>query len=606
MPAVDDVLLRDAERLASVERARRVMPRLPVPLDDVAGLAARLLDAPIGEVTLRAADEEYFAGVWGAPEPLAADRRQSVAYSVCKYAVSADHPVGSGDMWADPELRRHPLVTRFGIRSFVTVPLRDIRDRPIGSLSVLDTAARDWTGAHTFTLVKISELLAPVPVGEPRLRPPASELDSTSLLDSLLESFIAVDGEGAVVGWNRASEVMYGWSAEEALRKRLDDLIRPEYEGQHIADLLPQVLASPQVWREPHRMTVVHRSGRTMTAEVRLSVVPGASGPVVCGFAIDVTEQVVAEEAVSRYQRFLGALVDSLSDGVIACDAEGRVVLFNQAMRDLARVPDAGSPRYLSDLRERLFHPDGRAMAIDEIPLVRAVRGQSVHDVDVLVKTPDGYPRTFVVNGRPITTAAGQRLGGVAVIREVTDQRRNERLREGQLRMSQILASAGAVVGVAPDVLEVVADLGWDHVELWLVDDASATLRPVASRIGRDRPAAGSAPELADDGEVSDQVWATGRPLWIPDRADPSCSADAAGCRHRGLHTVLAVPVADAEDMYGVLACFAPAPQAPEDVLIGQLSSVADQLGRFLARDRATRTAVALSRTRHDFISLVG
>jgi hypothetical protein len=111
MPAVDDVLLRDAERLASVERAWRVMPRLPVPLDNVAGLAARLLDAPIGEVTLLAADEEYFAGVWGAPESLAADRRQSVAYSVCKYAVSADHPVGSGDMWADPELRRHPLVT---------------------------------------------------------------------------------------------------------------------------------------------------------------------------------------------------------------------------------------------------------------------------------------------------------------------------------------------------------------------------------------------------------------------------------------------------------------------------------------------------------------
>ena len=48
------------------------------------------------------------------------------------------------------------------------------------------------------------------------------------LLDAVGQSIIATDLEGKVLYWNRAAEVLYGYSAEEALGRNLRDLTLSE------------------------------------------------------------------------------------------------------------------------------------------------------------------------------------------------------------------------------------------------------------------------------------------------------------------------------------------------------------------------------------------
>src|SRR5688500_19607783 len=98
MTAVDEALLRAPGRLTAVERARRVAPNLPMPLDAIARSAARLLGASMGVVSFVGADEEHFAGAHGVPRSLAVGRQAPMAYSVCKYVVSAGRPVSCADM----------------------------------------------------------------------------------------------------------------------------------------------------------------------------------------------------------------------------------------------------------------------------------------------------------------------------------------------------------------------------------------------------------------------------------------------------------------------------------------------------------------------------
>jgi signal transduction histidine kinase/PAS domain-containing protein len=222
MVTLEEAVLADPARLSAVEWVRRVMPSLPLPLDAIARLAARLVGAPMAAVSLVGRDEEHLAGAYGLPGRLCSGLVLPMDYSVCKYVVSADHPVRGDDMLdgTDPHLVEHPLATDHGVRAFLGVPVRDGDDRPVGSLVVLDTEPRTWTDDEAGILLEIAELLHL----QNRDRPaPAGAVDDTArvfldadgdatfrhdrfldaLLDSLPVGVIACDATGKVVLTNR-------------------------------------------------------------------------------------------------------------------------------------------------------------------------------------------------------------------------------------------------------------------------------------------------------------------------------------------------------------------------------------------------------------------
>ena len=55
-----------------------------------------------------------------------------------------------------------------------------------------------------------------------------------AMLDSSLDCIIAIDHDGIIVEYNHAAEVVFGYTAAEAIGQRLDKLIIPErYRDQH-------------------------------------------------------------------------------------------------------------------------------------------------------------------------------------------------------------------------------------------------------------------------------------------------------------------------------------------------------------------------------------
>ena len=72
MVGLDEAVLRDPVRLEAVDRARHALPAHVTRLDDVAALAARLVNAPMATVTLVGDQEEYLLGACGLPENLTA------------------------------------------------------------------------------------------------------------------------------------------------------------------------------------------------------------------------------------------------------------------------------------------------------------------------------------------------------------------------------------------------------------------------------------------------------------------------------------------------------------------------------------------------------
>jgi PAS domain S-box-containing protein len=75
------------------------------------------------------------------------------------------------------------------------------------------------------------------------------------LLDAVGQSVIATDLEGKILYWNRAAEEIYGWSAEEALGRRLRDLTLSE----ELLDQAEEVVSELRVGRAWSGETLLRR-----------------------------------------------------------------------------------------------------------------------------------------------------------------------------------------------------------------------------------------------------------------------------------------------------------------------------------------------------------
>jgi hypothetical protein len=92
-------------------------------------------------------------------------------------------------------------------------------------------------------------------------------------------------------------------------------------------------------------------------------------------------------------------------------------------------------------------------------------------------ETP-GALRHWLASYYPVRAAAGEILGIGAVVSEVTERRRAERLAAAQLEAARILAESATVEDAVPRILEGVCEsLGWEGAELWRVHGDESVVR---------------------------------------------------------------------------------------------------------------------------------
>jgi PAS domain S-box-containing protein len=125
-----------------------------------------------------------------------------------------------------------------------------------------------------------------------------------------------------------------------------------------------------------------------------------------------------------KQQGFIDALLENVEDGIVACDAEGVLTVFNHAARGLHGLPER--PVSAEDWAEHydLFQPDGRTrLRKEEIPLYRALQGEHVRNVELVIAPKGGAARTVLASGGPIHGPGGEKLGAVVVMRDFTERK---------------------------------------------------------------------------------------------------------------------------------------------------------------------------------------
>jgi signal transduction histidine kinase len=173
-------------------------------------------------------------------------------------------------------------------------------------------------------------------------------------------------------------------------------------------------------------------------------------GFLVTGLTIAVA--VVAYDFTDLSPVARSAVVETVEDGVLVVDADGRVVDANRSARDLLALDDSPVGDTLDDALAA--HPDLRA----------AVAGTATPDGYVAVDAPDG-PRFLDVQTSSLTADAHGQRGQVVLLHDSTDQRRRQRALERQNDRLEEFASLVShdlrnPLNVADGYVDLVAETG--------------------------------------------------------------------------------------------------------------------------------------------------
>ncbi len=251
--------------------------------------------------------------------------------------------------------------------------------------------------------------------------------------------------DGTVVDVNAQLCRMLGYSREELIGTSAGDLlVDPDERARQRADIASLDEHDSYFARRAYR----HRGGGVLQVQVGVAVERDATGRAtrMLATATDLTEQVRAEgqlaaahEELRRRQIFTDAVLDSIDVGIVACDENAELTVFNRATKlwhgtDIADTDSARDSEHFGQAFD-LFDDDGTVLTPDRVPLLRALRDGAVAGAEIVI-SPHARPATRVeCSGRAMVDAEGSLLGAVVAMTDVTEARAHQRaLQASELR----------------------------------------------------------------------------------------------------------------------------------------------------------------------------
>jgi PAS domain S-box-containing protein len=309
-----------------------------------------------------------------------------------------------------------------------------------------------------------------------------------------------------------------------------------------------------------------------------------------------------SDEAHRRQSHILHSILASMSDGVIVADADGKFLLVNPAARQILGMDHADAGRaghyeaYLPD-RVTPFPPE-------QMPLARALRGESTDAVEVFLRRPGAAEGAWTsVYARPLRDETDAVRGSVIVFRDVTERRRIERRQAAQHAVTAVLAEAGSLAEATPRLLEAIGQsLASDWGALWQFDQAAGALRCVdvwqlSGAAFAELEALTRSATFPPGQGLPGRAWAGRSPLWVADLASADALPRLVAAVEAGLRTALVFPILSGARAIGALEFLSHESQRPDPELLIVIGGLGAQIGQFIARkwaEQALRDSEAL------------
>lgn len=274
----------------------------------------------------------------------------------------------------------------------------------------------------------------------------ASQLRFSKLFDNTdalsIQGYLA---DGTVVYWNKASEQLYGYPAEEALGRKLVDLIIPPEMRSAVEDATRRMFATGE-GIPPGRLVLRHKQGHGVPVYSSHTVIQVADQPpLLFCMDIDLGDLDRAETIIRR----LSLAVEQNPNAIFITDTEGRIEYVNAAF---TAATGYAAEELLGQPVAMLRSPHTPGATYER--LWASIRAGEPWQGELINRRKDGSEYFAYVHVAPIRQADGRVSHHVSIQEDITEKKRTaEELDRYRHNLEELLSERSS------DLLRTIADL---------------------------------------------------------------------------------------------------------------------------------------------------
>ncbi|TMI32451.1 PAS domain S-box protein [Candidatus Bathyarchaeota archaeon] len=266
-----------------------------------------------------------------------------------------------------------------------------------------------------------------------------SLLESSTLaaiVQSSQDAIIGKDLKGIITSWNHGAEVIYGYSAKEAVGKPISMLVPP---GRHdeIPEILERVKKGESV--EHFETTRITKDGKTVHLSLTISPIRDKAGRIIG--ASTIARDITARRKIDEERLRLAAIVESSEDAILGLNLDGTVTSWNVGAEKMFGF----HPSEVIGKSVRVIYPIDRP---DELPeIIKKIKlGQRIDHYETKRKRKDGTIIDVSLSISAIKNDLTEVIGISKIIRDISGQKQ-----ASQYARSLIEASLDPLVTISPD-----------------------------------------------------------------------------------------------------------------------------------------------------------
>ena len=243
------------------------------------------------------------------------------------YTLLCQEPVVVGDLRTEERFNGPALLRDHGVVSGISVIIGR-SDRPFGVLGAHTANPRVFSQDDVHFLQAVANVLSQVVEHSRALEEIRRNVNWLErLIDTTQDAVVSIDRRGCIVLFNAAAERVFGYSANEIVGHKVNDLMAEPYATEHDGYIARyERTGEPRAIGRIRTVEGRRKNGEIFPLELSVTQVAVAESEEVhyAAFIRDIS-------VVRRGQAWLQSLIETTQDAVLSIDRRGQIVLFNPA-----------------------------------------------------------------------------------------------------------------------------------------------------------------------------------------------------------------------------------------------------------------------------------
>jgi PAS domain S-box-containing protein len=288
---------------------------------------------------------------------------------------------------------------------------------------------------HTAMQARLSRLLETLRGQAASERDHYSERERlfSAVVESSNDAIITKTLDGTITAWNRAAERLFGFTATEAVGKRIDIIVPAERRAE-VNEILYRIARGEAI--EHYETFRMDRNGREIPVSLAISPLWSPAGDIVGASKIarDVTETKKTQAALSQEIEERRRIFETSQDLILVTDTKGTFVQVSPSSMTILGYAPA---EMIAHSAVEFIHPDDLDSTREEMRSAR--RGQHMRNFETRYVHKDGHAVTLTWMGAWSEPVRRHFFVG----RDLTEKQ----AAEAQFRQAQKMEAVGQLTG---------------------------------------------------------------------------------------------------------------------------------------------------------------